>query len=78
MSNKITIKTHIAQLRNRKLWIDSVPIGLAIFGVISATASIMGYSLRCLFNSVPQSIIFALAIIAFTYIIVVFCKWCSA
>ena len=35
MNNNSRIKARIAQFKSRKLWIDNVPIGLAVFGVIN-------------------------------------------
>jgi len=35
MNNNSRIKARIAQFKSRKLWIDNVTIGLAVFGVIN-------------------------------------------
>jgi len=65
----------LAQLKNSKLWIDSVPIGLAIFGVISAVATVTGYSLRNMLGSIPKSIAGVSVVLVVSYFVAVMFKW---
>lgn len=75
MSIKAKTKARIAQLKSRKLWTDSVPIGLAIFGVVSGVMSVMGYTLKDIYNSVPKGIGIAFATLLVSYFIALLCKW---
>jgi hypothetical protein len=75
MSGKGGVKVRLAQLKSLKLWKDSVPIGLGIFGVVSGVASVIGYSLRDITESIPKSIGVAVASLAVSCLIAVLGKW---
>ena len=65
----------LSQLKSRKLWTDSVPIGLAVFGVVSGVATVLGRSLRDMLDSIPKSIAVALAVMLISYLVAVVIKW---
>lgn len=75
MNNNSKVKARMAQLKSRKLWTDAVPIGLAVFGVVSGVATVIGRSLRDTLDSVPKSIAVALAVLVASYFVAVLCKW---
>lgn len=77
MSNNRKVKAFISQLKSRKLWIDSVPIGLAVFGVISGIATVIGRSLRDMFNSITMGIAIAITVLIASYFIALIFKWWS-
>jgi hypothetical protein len=65
----------LAQLKSRKLWIDSVTVGLAIFGVVSGVATVVGCSLKDMCLTFPERVIIALAVLVLCYLIAIACKW---
>lgn len=73
-----------AQLRSRKLWIDSISKGLAIFGVISAISTVWGFSFAACFsdaNGTHNTVLVITAtsgVIIFSYILAVLWQWWRA
>ena len=63
------------QLKSAKLWKDSIAIGLAIFGVLSAFLGVFLPSLNEIFNSIIEGALATIGIIFVCYLIAVFYQW---
>lgn len=63
------------QFKSGRLWKDSITIGLAIFGVISAVTGILGISFTDIFDSVFAIILATISSLIFSYLVAVFWQW---
>lgn len=65
----------IYQFKSSKLWIDSVTIGFAIFGVFSAIFGLLGVSFTDISDNVWIVLLATIASLVFSYLIAVFWQW---
>lgn len=63
------------QFKSSRLWKDSVPIGFAIFGVVSAIIGVLGVSFADIFNSVWLIFLATILSLIFSYLIAVIWQW---
>lgn len=63
------------QLRSFRLWTDSITSGLAIFGFISAIATIAGLSISNITDKIFVKIIWIIIAVLCSYLVAVIWKW---
>jgi len=67
----------LCQLKSKKLWTDSISIGLAIFGVVSAILGVPGVSFNDVFGNVWLVIFATIGTVILSYLIAVTWQWRS-
>jgi hypothetical protein len=63
------------QFRSSQLWKDSITLGFAIFGVISATLGVLGISFTSIFDNVWLIVMATILALVLSYVTAVVWKW---
>jgi hypothetical protein len=68
-------KKQLYQFKSSRLWKDSVTVGFAIFGAISAIVGVVGVSFADVFDNIWITLLATIASLILSYLIALFLHW---